>query len=55
MAPAGQQLFLDVAETLQHVLLPLLSAQDLLTLSCTCKAIQGWILGTPPQLWQVST
>ena len=52
--PHGDQLFLAATETLQHVLLPHLSAVDLFRLACTSKAMQQWILSTPVNLWQVS-
>ena len=50
---SGEQLFLGAAETLQHTLLPHLSAVDLFRLSATSKAMQQWLLSTPPHLWQV--
>ena len=50
----GAQLFLAAAETLQHTLLPHLSAVDLFRLATTSKAIQEWLLSTPRHLWQVS-
>ena len=53
--PRGQGYFLDAAGLLQEVLLPLLSAQSLMRLGCTSKAMKDWIFSTPPQLWQVTT
>ena len=49
----GQQLFLASSEVLQHVLLPRISAPDLLRLGLTCKPLLSWVLSTPPSLWQV--
>ena len=49
----GQQLFLASSEVLQHVLLPCLSATDLLRLGLTCKPLLSWVISTPPSLWQV--
>ena len=49
----GHQLFLASSEVLQHVLLPCLSAADLLRLGLTCKPLLSWVLSTPPKLWQV--
>ena len=45
--------FLGSTEVLQQVLLPRLTAVDLLRLSLSCKAMQSWLLSTPPDLWQV--
>ena len=50
----GQDCFLAHAEVLQDVLLPRLSAVDLLRLGATCTGVLSWILNTPPSLWQVS-
>ena len=49
----GEQLFLGAAKTLQHTLLPHLSAVDLFRLSTTSKNMQAWLHSTPPHLWQV--
>ena len=49
----GEQLFLAAAETLQHTLLPHLSAVDLSRLATTSKAMQEWLLSTPRHLCQV--
>ena len=49
----GVDLFTGSKDTLQSVLLPWLSAADLLRLSTTCKAVETWILSTPPRLWLV--
>ena len=51
---SGQNPFLAGAEVLQHVLLPHLSAVDLLQLSLCCKGVQAWLKGTPAALWKVS-
>ena len=50
----GHQLFLASSEVLQHVLLPWLSAADVLRLGLTCKALLSWVLSSPPALWQVT-
>ena len=50
----GQQLFLGSQEVLQHVLIPRLSAADLMHLGLTCKAVHSWVVSLPPALWQVS-
>ena len=49
----GEHAFLACMETLQHVLLPQLTARDLFMLSCTSRAMQQWLLNSPPHLWQV--
>ena len=49
----GRDRFLASAVVLQEVLLPRLSAVDLLRLSLSCKEIQAWLLNIPPRLWQV--
>ena len=48
----GEHSFLASAAALQDVLLPRLSAAELLRFSLACKAIQAWVLATPPRLWQ---
>ena len=55
MHRGGANLFLGSTEILQEVLLPRLTAADLLRLSLSCKAMHSWILSTPPGLWQVSS
>ena len=50
----GEDLFLASAALLQDVLLPRLSAPELLRFSLACKAIQSWVLATPPVIWQAS-
>ena len=51
----GQAMFLSALSVLEDELLPRLNAVNLFRLSSTCKALQGWILATPPTLWQVRT
>lgn len=50
---SGQQDFLVSSEVLQHTLLPLLSAADLVRLGITCKALMAWVSSTFPTVWQV--
>ena len=52
--PAGQEAFLAAAHALERAMLPQLSAVDLFCLSCTSRAVQQWLLSTPPCLWKVS-
>ena len=49
----GQQDFMASQKVLQHTLLPLLSAPDLVRLGLTCKALLAWVWSTPPAVWQV--
>ena len=50
---SGEDGFLASRHALQQALLPYLTAKDLFSLSCTCKAVQQWLLSTPPSTWQV--
>ena len=50
-----QNLLLEASEVLRNTLLPRLDAVSLYRLGSTCKAMQEWVLSTPPQLWQVRT
>ena len=51
----GVHLFMASVVQLQEVLLPRLSATDLLRLGLSCKALLAWVLSTPPAYWQVSS
>lgn len=48
-----QHPLLKNSEVLQHVLLPLLSAREVLRLGLTCRALLNWVMSTPPSSRQV--
>ena len=50
----GQHPLLKHTEVLQHILLPLLTAREVLCLGVTCRAMLIWVLSNPPSSCQVT-
>ena len=50
-----QNYLLAASEVLRNTLLPRLDALSLFRLASTSKAMQAWVLDTPPDMWQVRT